>query len=65
MHDIKMSEITCQKCGSRYRLSFTKVIFRDKDTIECLVCGEELHRWNEAKIWHAELLEKHTNHEAP
>ncbi len=53
---------TCNKCGSIYELLFTRSIMRDKDSIDCGVCGRELHKWSEAKIWEAKLIEKHENH---
>lgn len=53
---------TCATCGSVYELSFTRTIMRDQDSLDCDVCGELLHRWSEAKIWEAKLLEKHENH---
>jgi hypothetical protein len=55
-------EKTCSNCGSIYRLSYTRCIMRDRDSIDCEVCGVELHRWNEAKLWQAQLLERHDNH---
>lgn len=58
-----MSErITCSKCGSIYELSYTRITMRDRDSIDCKVCGKELYSWSEAKIWEARLLEQHTNH---
>ena len=52
----------CSKCGSVYQLSFIRIIARDSDSIDCEVCGEQLHRWSEAKIWSAELIERNENH---
>ena len=57
-----MSRTICNKCGSIYELKSTKLIFRDKDSIDCEICGEELHSWNAAKMWEAKLLDKHENH---
>ena len=53
---------TCGKCGSLYELSGTRTSMRDQDVINCDICGEQLHRWSEAKIWEAKLIEKHENH---
>lgn len=53
----------CSKCGSIYKLSYSRTTMRDQDKIDCEVCGEELYRWNEAKIWDATLVEKHNNHQ--
>jgi len=52
---------TCTKCGSVYELSFTRTVMRDQDSIDCEVCGERLHRWSEAKIWEAKLIERKEN----
>jgi ribosomal protein S27E len=58
-----MSEkITCAKCGSVYELSYTRTIMRDRDSVDCRICGEELYSWSEAKIWEAKLIEEHANH---
>lgn len=50
--------IKCKKCSSIYVLYATRIATRDKDSITCKVCGEELYKWNEAKIWEAKLIEK-------
>lgn len=57
-----MSRTSCDSCGSVYELKSTKLSFRDKDTLDCDVCGAELYRWNEAKMWEATLIERHENH---
>lgn len=32
---------------------------RDKDSIDCGVCGEkDIYSWNEAKMWTAKLIKK-------
>lgn len=53
-----MGQVTCAGCGSVYELSYSKTIMRDQDSIECEVCGKEIHRWSEAKIWTARLIER-------
>ena len=50
--------MNCPKCNALYELSFTKVRIRDQDSIKCELCGTEIHRWSEAKVWEARLLEK-------
>lgn len=57
-----VSEVICSNCGSRYRLTSNSIPFRDKDSIDCQVCGHELCSWNQAKIYYAALLERHENH---
>lgn len=55
-------EIKCKKCGSLYELKYTRTIMRDKDVINCHICGEELYSWSEAKIWYATLIEQKELH---
>lgn len=55
-------EKACTRCGSLYRLTATKVAMRDQDEIDCEVCGELLHKWSQAKVWEATLIEKHEYH---
>lgn len=57
-----ISQLECGKCGSVYKVRAIKIPVRDKDSLDCVVCGEELKRWNEAKMWAAELIEKHEKH---
>ena len=40
----------CKKCGAKFELTDHKTAYglRDKDSIECSYCGEELTRWNGA-----------------
>jgi hypothetical protein len=52
----------CSKCGSVFELTYGRTIIRDQDSINCEVCGEELHRWSEAKMWSAKLIERKENH---
>ncbi len=54
--------ILCSKCGSKYRLTFTRIRERDKDKIYCNVCGELLFEYDEAKIWSANLVERREDH---
>jgi rRNA maturation endonuclease Nob1 len=56
------SESICENCGSIYKIRAIKIPVRDKDSLDCTVCGEELKRWNEAKMWTAELIERHEKH---
>src|SRR3546814_19980328 len=51
----KTGSTTCERCKSVYYVTATSAIMRDKDSIDCTVCGLELIRWNEAKIYGAEL----------
>ncbi len=59
-----MSNMTvrCEKCGSVYDLSFTRTIARDKDSLLCDICGETIHKWNEAKIWDSKLIKEDSKH---
>jgi hypothetical protein len=56
-------DIKCKKCGSVFRMSYMKICMRDKDSIDCEVCGnEDIYRWNEAKIWSANLIKRKEEH---
>ena len=50
----------CNKCGSKYELTEHSIMFRDKDSLDCDICGEEIIRWNGGCIWSSKLLEKCT-----
>lgn len=56
------SEITCEKCGSIYKLIGVKFPVRDQGSIDCSVCGEELKRWSGTTDWMAELIQKYEKH---
>jgi len=53
-----MEQATCKKCGSVYEIRRDKIIVRDRDSINCQVCGEELMRWNEAAHYYAKLIKE-------
>ena len=53
-----MEQATCKKCGSVYEITRYKIIVRDRDSLNCQVCGEELMRWSEASHFSAELIKK-------
>lgn len=53
---------TCEKCGSVYHLTGTHVPFRDKDSIDCDVCGTKLFSWNGSTMWEAVLKVRNQNH---
>lgn len=58
----KTMRVECAKCGSRYELTGRGETQRDKDGINCEVCGRELHSWNAAVTWEARLIERKENH---
>jgi len=49
-------EITCNY-GSKYLLTAIKIGQKDKDTLECDVCGATIHSWNEGKIWNKKRID--------
>lgn len=53
----------CENCGSIYELTRTKIFMRDKDSITCQVCDEELYSWNESAFYSAKLIEAKKLHE--
>ena len=50
-------EKSCPECGVLHRIIGTSVSFGDSDNLGCRVCGAELHRWNGAMVFRAELIE--------
>ena len=50
--------IECKHCQSKYELNFERLNWRDKDKIDCEVCGHELFSWSEAKTYTAKLIER-------
>jgi ribosomal protein S27E len=54
MHD----EMTCEGCGSVYKVTKFKTIMRDKDSIDCEVCGHELLSWNGGTMYRAQLIKR-------
>ncbi len=47
---------TCPKCKSEYRIHQGHVPMRDKDQINCDICGDLIKRWNGSRVFNAELL---------
>jgi ribosomal protein S27E len=41
-----MSEKKCPQCGSLYELDSYHVITRDRDSIECDICGATIKEWS-------------------
>jgi hypothetical protein len=48
----------CSTCGSEYLVTKIKLLSRDKDKIDCDVCGKELFNWNGAVMYEANLLKR-------
>jgi len=54
-----MSEtISCSHCGAEYEVTYTKTMFRDRDSEDCEVCGEHLASWNGSNIPHYRLIKR-------
>jgi len=49
---------TCPNCGSVFSITKHKLIMRDKDTIDCDVCGTELLSWNGAVMYSHKLVQR-------
>lgn len=49
---------TCPKCGSDYEFTKLHTPMRDKDKIDCDVCGEELIRWNGGLYYTYKMLRR-------
>ena len=52
---------SCPRCGAIYELTEVKTMVRDKDSLECVFCGEILIKWNGASFWVAEKVIKRPN----
>jgi hypothetical protein len=52
----KIMIITCS-CGAKYQLTSFKIGQKDKDKLECDVCGAIIHSWNEGKIWNKKRID--------
>lgn len=48
----------CSKCGSVYELSEHKIIFRDRDSLDCDVCGATYMKWNGAVMFSGKLIKR-------
>lgn len=48
---------TC-RCGAKYELIEIHSMIRDKDSLECEVCGTELIHWNGGCFWIAKRIEE-------
>lgn len=49
---------TCKRCGAEYEVTRRDLPARDKDSINCKVCGEELVSWNGSFSLSAKLVGK-------
>jgi hypothetical protein len=45
-------------CGAIYELTEVHISQRDKDSIECEFCNNEIIHWNGSNIWLVELVKK-------
>ena len=55
MPDHSPHEKICERCDSAYWITSKHVPMRDEDSVKCEVCGKELIRWNEARIYEVRL----------
>lgn len=44
-------------CGAKYEIHRYKIMTRDKDSLDCDICGRELMHWNGAEMFTSKLLE--------
>ena len=49
---------TCETCGSVYAIQSQSLPMRDKDSIDCEVCGATLRSWNGAAQYDATLTSR-------
>jgi len=43
-------ETPCPKCGTRYRVTVTRLPARDHDHFDCNVCGYRMDSWNDTHV---------------
>lgn len=48
----------CSRCGSLYELTKVKIPLRDKDFLECDICGAKLISWNGGLMYTKKLIKK-------
>lgn len=53
-----MADSTTCDCGAVYEVTYTKIMFRDKDTYQCAICDRTIDRWNGSRIPHHKLVSK-------
>ena len=53
-------EKQCSKCNSVYEVTKHKLIVRDKDSLECDICGTTYMSWNGVEMWSDKLIRKGT-----
>lgn len=52
----------CPICGSKYELIKIQIIMRDKDSLDCQICGHEIISWNSGVMYNAKLIERNEKH---
>lgn len=53
-----MENSICKVCGSEYQITEHKMIYRDKDTIECDICDTIIKSWNGAVSYSHKLVKQ-------
>jgi ribosomal protein S27E len=53
-----MPDLTCETCGSEYSVMTFKSIARDRDSLDCEVCGGVLIAWNGGTMYYNQRLTK-------
>ena len=53
-----MEKYTCGVCGSEYELTSFHFPVRDKDSIECEVCGTTIKSWSSSRAWNSRLVKR-------
>lgn len=48
----------CPKCNSEYEVHKYKLIMRDRDSLECDICGTTYMSWNGAEMWSGKLIKR-------
>lgn len=51
---------TCPTCGSEYEIQRHKTMMRDKDSLNCEVCGQEIESWNGGVMFTSKITKRGT-----
>jgi predicted nucleic acid-binding Zn ribbon protein len=49
---------TCPACGSEYEIQQRKTMLRDRDSINCEVCGREIRSWNGGVMFTSKITKR-------
>lgn len=51
-------DVTCEACGSVYSVTTHRLPAKDRDSFNCIVCGNTMHTWNDTMFPSFELKQR-------